>query len=114
MGAFGASKMMNLMFNYALARRLDGTGVTSNVFHPGLVKSELTKDMPAFLNFIFKSMSKKPDKAAQMLSKLALDQKYSNGSFYKFNGKEIKSNKYSYDQDLQEKLWKVSEELANK
>ena len=32
MGAFGASKMMNLMFMYALARRLEGTGVTTSIF----------------------------------------------------------------------------------
>jgi NAD(P)-dependent dehydrogenase (short-subunit alcohol dehydrogenase family) len=51
MGAFGASKMMNIMFTYALARRLEGTGVTTSVFHPGLVKSELTKDMPKLLYY---------------------------------------------------------------
>lgn len=114
MGAFGASKMMNIMFTYALARRLEGTGVTTSVFHPGLVKSELTKDMPKLLYYIFKTISSPPDKAAKMLDSLATDSKYanSNGMFYKFDGKEIRSNKYSYDKDLQEKLWKISEQLA--
>ena len=56
MGAFGATKMMNLMFTYALAKRLEGTGVTANVFHPGLVKSNLTREMPALMNFIFKKI----------------------------------------------------------
>jgi NAD(P)-dependent dehydrogenase (short-subunit alcohol dehydrogenase family) len=114
MGAFGASKMMNLMFSYALARRLEGSGASSIVYHPGLVKSELTKDMPAFLNFIFKSMSSPPEKAAGMLGKLAVDQNYANanGKFYKVGGKEIKSSQYSYDKDLQEKLWDVSAKLS--
>jgi NAD(P)-dependent dehydrogenase (short-subunit alcohol dehydrogenase family) len=113
LGAFGASKMMNIMFTYALARRLEGSGVTTSVFHPGLVKSDLTKDMPKLLYYIFKTISSTPDKAAKMLCSLALDKKYenSNGTFFKFDGKEIKSNKYSYDKDLQEKLWTLSESL---
>lgn len=114
MGAFGASKMMNLMFTYALARRLEGTGVTTSVFHPGLVKSDLINEMPSMLNFIVQMMSAKPDKAAKMLCSLAIDSKYydSNGVFYKYDGKEMKSNAYSYDQELQEKLWSLSEQLV--
>lgn len=114
LGVFGATKMMNIMFTYALARRLDGSGVTANVFHPGLVKSNLTNEMPALLNFIFRYISSEPDKAARMLCNLAIDSKFenSNGIFYKFDGKEIKSNNYSYDKILQEKLWTISEQLS--
>jgi NAD(P)-dependent dehydrogenase (short-subunit alcohol dehydrogenase family) len=114
MGAFGASKMMNIMFTYALSRRLEGTGVTANAFHPGLVKSNLTNEMPAFLNFIFQHISGEPDKAAKMLCDLTINSKFenSNGIFYKFDGKEIKSSKYSYDREMQDKLWTVSEQLS--
>jgi len=116
MGAFGATKMMNLMFTYALAKRLEGTGVTANVFHPGLVKSHLTREMPAILNFIFKKISSEPDKAAKMLCKLAIDEEYenSNGRFLTLDGKELKPNAYSQNKDLQEKLWTLSEELMIK
>lgn len=115
MGAFGASKMMNLMFTYSLAQRLEGTGVTANVFHPGLVKSDLTREMPALMNFIFKKISSKPDKAAKMLCKLAIDEEYknSNGKFLTLEGKELKPNTYSQNKDLQEKLWTLSEEFMN-
>jgi retinol dehydrogenase 14 len=114
LGAFGASKMMNLMHTYALARKIEGSGVTTSVFHPGLVKSELTGAMPKLVNWFFQSISSPPDKAAKQLSKLATDPAYSNsnGTFVKFDGKEIKSNTYSYDKDLQEKLWKISEEMT--
>ena len=114
LGAFGASKMMNIMFTYALARRLEGTGVTASVFHPGLVKSDLTKDMPKLLYYIFKTISSAPDKPAKMLCSLAIDKEYenSNGKFLKYDGKEIQSTKYSYDKELQEKLWTISEELS--
>lgn len=115
LNSFGGSKMMNLMFTYSLASRIEGTGVTSIAFHPGLVKSDLTKEMPSILKFIFGLMAGKPDKAAEMLSRLAIDSKYSNsnGKFYKFNGKEVKSSSYSYDKELQEKLWTISEQLSH-
>jgi|SRR6185437_1240545 len=111
MGIFGATKMMNIMFTYALARRLEGTGVTASVFHPGLVKSDLTKDMPAFLNMLFGMMSGKPDKAAKMLSNMAIGEQFqrSNGTFLNSSGKPVKSSKYSHDEAMQEKLWKASE-----
>lgn len=114
LGAFGASKMMNIMFTYALARRIEGTGVTTTVFHPGIVKSELTKDMPKLLYYIFKTISSPPYKAAKMLCSLAIDKQYenSNGTFLKFDGKEIQSNKYSHNKELQEKLWTLSEQLS--
>ncbi len=115
MGAFGASKMMNLMFTYALAGRMEGTGISAMAYHPGLVKSDLTIEMPAILNFIFKQIASKPDKAAKTLCNFAIDDKFqnTNGKFFRYDGKEIKSNKYSYDKDLQEKLWMVSEGLNN-
>jgi NAD(P)-dependent dehydrogenase (short-subunit alcohol dehydrogenase family) len=114
MGAFGASKMMNLMFTYALARRIEGTGVTTNVVHPGLVKSGLTREMPAALYFIIKQFSGTPDKGAKMISRLILDKRYSdsNGVFYNASGNELKSSKYSYDTAIQEKLWTLSENLS--
>jgi NAD(P)-dependent dehydrogenase (short-subunit alcohol dehydrogenase family) len=114
LNSFGGSKMMNLMFTYSLARRLEGTGVTATALHPGLVKSDLTKEMPSILKYIFGLMAGKPDKAAKMLCSLAIDSKYSNsnGKFYKFNGKEIKSSTYSYDKELQEKLWTISKQLS--
>jgi NAD(P)-dependent dehydrogenase (short-subunit alcohol dehydrogenase family) len=114
LGAFGASKMMNIMFTYALARRLEGTGVTTSVYHPGLVKSELTKSLPKVLYYLFKMMSSSPEKAVKMLSSLAIDEQYenSNGTFFKYDGKEIQSNSYSHDKELQEKLWSLSEQYS--
>lgn len=114
LNAFGASKMMNLMFTYSLARHLHGTGVSASALHPGLVRSDLTNEMPSFLRNITRLMSGRPDKAAKMICNLSVGANYpdTNGKFYKFNGKALRSSAYSYDKELQEKLWRVSEQLA--
>lgn len=39
MDAYAKSKLANIMFSNELARRLEGTGVTSNSLHPGGVRS---------------------------------------------------------------------------
>ncbi|MFC4638354.1 SDR family oxidoreductase [Deinococcus hohokamensis] len=43
--AYFQSKLMNVLFAAALARRLEGTGVTSNTLHPGLVRTGFGQDM---------------------------------------------------------------------
>ena len=36
-GRYGETKLANILFTAELARRLHGTGVTANCYHPGLV-----------------------------------------------------------------------------
>lgn len=45
--AYGQSKLCNLLFTLALARRLEGKGVTANAVHPGVVATELSREAPA-------------------------------------------------------------------
>jgi NAD(P)-dependent dehydrogenase (short-subunit alcohol dehydrogenase family) len=113
--AFGASKMANHLFTYALARRMNGISNAAMVFHPGIVKSDLIKEMPAFLRFLFGLIGKKPQKAGKAIAELLTASRFNdvNGKFFDSNFKELKQPGYSGDTDVQELLWKKSEELAN-
>jgi NAD(P)-dependent dehydrogenase (short-subunit alcohol dehydrogenase family) len=41
---YKASKLLNVLFTYELARRLAGTGVTANCLSPGFVRTELGRE----------------------------------------------------------------------
>ena len=41
--AYSQSKLCNLLFSHELARRLNGTGATSNAVHPGIIATELQR-----------------------------------------------------------------------
>ena len=42
--AYARSKLANVLFTYELARRLQGSGVTANTLHPGIVRSRFGHD----------------------------------------------------------------------
>ena len=46
--AYGHSKLANILFSNALARRLEDTGVTSNAVHPGTVDTDLYRHVDPF------------------------------------------------------------------
>src|SRR4029077_19744518 len=64
LSAFGASKAADLLFTFELARRLDGTGVTANAVHPGLVHSNLMDGAFAPLRWAIRPFESTPEKAA--------------------------------------------------
>lgn len=46
MPEYSVSKLCNVLFSAELARRLDGTGVTSYALHPGVVASDIWRRVP--------------------------------------------------------------------
>ena len=48
-GAYCRSKLANVLFTHELARRLEGSGVTANCLHPGIVATGLFRDMPRWV-----------------------------------------------------------------
>jgi NAD(P)-dependent dehydrogenase (short-subunit alcohol dehydrogenase family) len=47
--ATAQAALAKVLFTFELARRLEGTGVTANTFHPGLVRSGLPRHLPWYL-----------------------------------------------------------------
>lgn len=110
---FGMSKACNLLFGGALARRLGGSNVSVMMFHPGVVKSSLMREMPKLVHAIFNLLSSKPDMPGDALARLALDPEYekANGGFFKLT-KPLDLPATAKDEAVQEKLWAESARLC--
>ena len=114
--AYSQSKMMNIQFTYALARRLAGSGVTANVLHPGAVATGFGMNNSSLmmrLFGLFRPFMLTPEKGADTMIYLASSPEVEGVSGQYFDRrKSIQSVAYSYDEAAQERLWEMSEQIA--
>jgi NAD(P)-dependent dehydrogenase (short-subunit alcohol dehydrogenase family) len=116
MGPYSNAKLMNIMFTYALARRLNGTNITVNALHPGVVRTRFGQnDASRARKLAFRMLGpffKSPEKGAKTSIYLATSPEVEgiSGKYF-VNCSQKESLKISYDDELQEKLWKHIESL---
>jgi len=112
--AFGASKVVNLMFTFELPRRLAGTGITVNAIHPGRVRSNIMREAPAPFRLLTRLVSCSPQRAGVAIADLATSPEFAGrtGRFFR-DGKEIRASAEAMDVGLQLRLWEVSEALTS-
>jgi NAD(P)-dependent dehydrogenase (short-subunit alcohol dehydrogenase family) len=119
MNVYGTSKLMNILFSNALARRLAGTRVTSNALHPGVVATGFAQGSSGVWNFVFGIMRRipgamvTPEQGAQTTLLLASGDaaKGITGAYWS-NKKIAKATPSALDQTVQERLWTESTRIA--
>lgn len=115
--AYNQSKLANVLFTYELARRLEGTGVTANVLHPGVVRTSFGREdsgrwMRLMLPLV-RPFMKTPDQGAATPIYLASSPEVAGVSGAYFANQRAKpSSRASHDRDLAHRLWEVSTELV--
>ena len=115
--AYSQSKLANVMFTYELARRLDGTGVTATVLHPGVVRTSFgAEDQAAYLAVMIgvaRPFMKTPAQGAATPIYLASSPEVEGitGRYF-VNRKPKTSSKASYDTTAAARLWQASIDLA--
>ena len=113
---YGESKLMAMMFAYALARRLEGQGVTSNTLHPGVVATNFGKEAGGMWRMMFTAMapmSLSPEKGAQTAIYLASSPEVATATGeYFVKSKPARSSDASYDVAAQDRLWAIGEQLT--
>lgn len=112
--AYGQSKLANILFTRELARRLQGTGVTANCFHPGAVRTNLVRGSAYGLawgaaSVFFISPQKGADTAIYLASS---DEVEGVTGEYFVKRKQAKASDAAYDCDAAERLWEASERLT--
>lgn len=116
--AYSQSKLANVMFTYELARRLDGTGVTATVLHPGVVRTSFgAEDQAAYLAAMIgvaRLFMKTPAQGASTPIYLASSPQVEGitGRYF-VDGKPKTSSKASYDIAAAARLWQVSADLTD-
>jgi len=113
LNVFGATKMMNLLFTFELARRLENTGVTVNAVHPGLARSSLMNETSAPMRFLLRLGSAPAERVAVDIIRVALDPEFEKvtGRFF-HKAKEIEPAAYAHDRTAQQRLWEISSNLT--
>ncbi|MFE3993944.1 SDR family NAD(P)-dependent oxidoreductase [Streptomyces goshikiensis] len=124
-GAYGQSKLANLMFTYELQRRLASHGTTVAVAaHPGLSSTELVRNSPATvrlpLTWLAPLITQTPAMGALPTLRAATDPAVLGGQYYGPGGRlQVKghpqlvtSSAQSYETAVQQRLWAVSEDLT--
>lgn len=114
--AYGDSKLCNILFTRELARRLEGSGVTANCFHPGVVASSFAKNngrlghLTATLSAPFAISS---EKAALLLVYLATAPELAHISGKYFAGRRpVTPSAAAQDDTTAARLWSESERIA--
>jgi NAD(P)-dependent dehydrogenase (short-subunit alcohol dehydrogenase family) len=97
-----------------MARRLDGTGVTANCFHPGLVATGFNRNnglLTGLAMTVLRPVSRRPEKGAETLVWLATSPDVANVSGgYFFDQEPRPPSPEAQDADTAQRLWEISEQ----
>jgi NAD(P)-dependent dehydrogenase (short-subunit alcohol dehydrogenase family) len=113
--AYSRSKLCNVLFTKELARRLDGTGVTANCLHPGVVATDIWGRawQSRLLGWLIRLTMITPAEGAKTMLFLASDPGVQSTSGVYFDtSKPKRHNPLADDLDLARTLWQKSAELV--
>ncbi|XP_077300311.1 retinol dehydrogenase 14-like isoform X1 [Arctopsyche grandis] len=111
------SKYANICFTKELAKRLEGSNVTANCLHPGMVDTGIWRNVPFPLNLpmklIIKGFFKTPEQGCQTTVHVAVSEELENVSGkYFMDCKEKDVHSGASDMAKAKKLWEISEEMV--
>lgn len=110
--AYSQSKLANILFTRSLAKRLEGTGVTTYSLHPGVVQTELWRHLSGPQQFVMKMVSpftKNSSQGAQTSIYCAVEPSLEKetGGYYS-DCAPANCSAAGKDDVLAEKLWELS------
>ena len=115
MRGYSQSKLANVLFTFELSRRLEGTGVTANCLHPGLVDTGIFRKRPfGWLISPFITRRAIPvEEGAETIVYLASspDAAQISGEYF-YKKKVGKTADLAKNEADQKRLWEISEELV--
>jgi NAD(P)-dependent dehydrogenase (short-subunit alcohol dehydrogenase family) len=114
---YGHSKLANGLFSLELARRLEGTRATSNSLHPGVVVTNIARNLPGWQDALFRFAGsfflKSVEEGAATTCYVATspDLEGVSGCYFSDCNPETPEPNMR-DPDMARQLWEVSEEIT--
>lgn len=106
--AYALSKLANILFTNELSRRLEGSGVTANSLHPGVIDTKLLR-----MSYALDGATLEEGARTSVYLATAPEVEEVSGKYYSAMAEKPVSD-LAKDESLQKKLWKVSETLVEK
>jgi retinol dehydrogenase 12 len=114
--AYGQSKLANVLFTYALAKRLQGSGVTVNVLHPGFVASNFASGngwRSALMRPFILLLGMNVERGARTQIYLASSPEVEGKSgLYWVKCRPARASAASRDEAAAERLWQISAQMT--
>ena len=109
---YSVSKLSNVLFTKELARRLEGTNVTTYALHPGVVATDAWRRIPSPVRWVMKRFMATPEEGAQTSLRCATAPELASesGRYYDKDGRERKPARLADDTELAKTLWDKSAE----
>ncbi len=109
--AYNASKLANVIFTRALARRLGETDVRVNAVHPGEAATAIARDYGRVMMLLMRLLYRSPNAASSTTLFVATAAEAGgSGRFFK-DARVAPHSPLADDVELQERLWSVCDEL---
>jgi NAD(P)-dependent dehydrogenase (short-subunit alcohol dehydrogenase family) len=113
-GRYEETKLANILFTAELAQRLEGTGVSANCLHPGLVATAFNHNNGPLMSLVMSVITlfaRKPEQGAETLVWLADSPDVGDVSgAYFFDCREVRPSQAARDVATARRLWEVSEQ----
>jgi NAD(P)-dependent dehydrogenase (short-subunit alcohol dehydrogenase family) len=108
--AYGVSKLANVLFSAELGRRLQGSGVTTYALHPGVVATEVWREIPWPVRPLMTRLMLSEEQGARTTIYCATSPEVTNetGLYYE-KCRAVPPGARALDRGLAEQLWRRSE-----
>jgi len=114
---YSNTKLYNILFSNELNRRLQGSGIVVNSVRPGMVLTDIAKELRLWVRFCFATLvilfGRSVSEGAQTLVYAAISPELEGkGGLYYSDCSEVKVSKLASDRELATQLWKISAKMC--
>ena len=110
MPEYAVSKLANVLFSQELARRVAGRGIHTYVLHPGVIASEIWRNVPWPLRPVMTRFMKSPEEGARTSVYCACSPEVADDTGRYYSDCAVKEPNPAATPELAAELWRRSEE----